>query len=139
MIVKLDYQMGLRSLICISGHYNYLPLLSLSFSPQHSLPFFLSLPLLFFHSLLSLSLSVFFLSVSQLSFGLGQLTVKGSSNRMLPRFQEPILDRLRFLESRKYSIRGTFYCQLPLFLFSPFLYLLSMSLSFLYFFLTISF
>ena len=32
----------------------------------------------------------------------GQLTVKGSSNRMLPRFQEPILGQvtLRFLESR---------------------------------------
>ena len=48
--------------------------------------------------------------------GQGQLTVKGSSNRMLPRFQEPILGqvRLSFLESRKHSIRGTLYRQLPL-------------------------
>ena len=28
--------------------------------------------------------------------GQGQLTVKGSSNRMLPRFQEPILGSIRF-------------------------------------------
>ena len=43
--------------------------------------------------------------------GHGQLSVKGSSNRMLPQFQEPILGRLRFLELRKHSIRGTFYRQ----------------------------
>ena len=48
--------------------------------------------------------------------GQGLLTVKGSSNRMLPRFKEPILGyvTLRFLESRKHLIRGTFYCQFPL-------------------------
>ena len=33
----------------------------------------------------------------------GQLTVKGSSNRMLPQFQEPILGYVR-LESRKHSM-----------------------------------
>ena len=37
--------------------------------------------------------------------GQGQLTVKGSSNRMLPVFQEPIF---------KHLFRGTFYRQLPL-------------------------
>ena len=44
--------------------------------------------------------------------GQGQLTVKGSSKRMLPQFKEPILGqvRLRF----NHSFRGTFYRQLPL-------------------------
>ena len=54
--------------------------------------------------------------------GQGQLTVKGSSNRMLPRI-ECFIDlfqfrlgqvRLRFLESRKHLFQGTFYRQLPL-------------------------
>ena len=43
--------------------------------------------------------------------GQGQLTVKGSSNRMLPRFQEPILFKLFSLQKKytqcvvkKYSI-----------------------------------
>ena len=32
-----------------------------------------------------------FICILQILLGLGQLTVKGSSNRMLPRFDEPIL------------------------------------------------
>ena len=53
---------------------------------------------------------------SLLSMGLwgqGQLIVKGSSNRMLPRFQEPILGYV-LNYSLKHSIQGIFYRPLPL-------------------------
>ena len=47
----------------------------------------------------------------QIFFGQGQLTVKSSSNRIPGTYFR--LGYVRFLESRKHSIRGTFCRQLP--------------------------